>query len=146
MIRNTQLSIILIASIFFGAALLLFVPVLIFSTWNNYSLVFGVIHPPKLVNGLIYAAPLYVATIYLLNRVARNRLLTSVIIAILTAVSLSYFMLQEFSQAGQLLLFSTSRVSLLLPFFVLLPFIIFMGRKQITDQSEQDGAHQPATR
>ena len=107
---------------------------------------FGVIHPSKLLNGLIYAAPLYWATIYLITKVARTRLLISVIMAILAAVSLSYFMLQEFSPAGKLLLFSTSRFSLLLPFFVLIPLIIFKGRKQVADQSEQVGAHQPATR
>ena len=143
MIRNTQLSIILIVSLFFGVALLLFVPALIFSTWNNYPLVFGVIDPAKVLVGLIYAAPLYCATIFLITRVARDRLLASMITAILAAVSLSYFMLQEFSPAGKLLLFSTSRFSLLLPFFVLIPLIIFMGRKQITDQSEQDSAPNP---
>jgi len=143
MIRNTQLSIILIVSLFFGVVLLLFVPTLIFSTWNNYPLVFGVIHPPKLLNGLIYAAPLYWATIYLIAKVARTRLLISVIIATLTAVSLSYFMLQEFSPAGKLLLFSTSRFSLLLPFFVLISLIIFKGRKQVADQSEQGSAPNP---
>ena len=143
MIRNTQLSIILIVSLFFGVALLLFVPALIFSTWNNYPLVFGVIDPAKVLVGFIYAAPLYCTTIFLITRVARDRLLASMITAILAAVSLSYFMLQEFSPAGKLLLFSTSRFSLLLPFFVLIPLIIFMGRKQITDQSEQDSAPNP---
>lgn len=133
-----------IAAVVLGA-ILIFVGRGLFNLSSGpYSQILGVIHPPALIWGLIFALPLFLTTGFLAPKVPLHLLVISLGIAGTLAICLSYLLTQEFTSDGSLKVFSSQRLSELIPFFIL-PFLLLVYRKlrRETNEGEQGVDRKP---
>ncbi|MCF6312469.1 MAG: hypothetical protein L3J39_08455 [Verrucomicrobiales bacterium] len=138
-IGNARTFVLLVASVAVGAVIVVLARGFISPMSIRYSLIFGVIHPPELVWGFVFASPLLATTIYLIPKTHHYTLLISVAVAGLVAICLSYLLTQEFSPSGKMILFSTQRLSGLIPFLIPPILLILLNRfRQGASEGEQN--------
>jgi len=138
---NARTLVLLVASVAVGFVIVVLARGFISPMSIRYSLIFGVIHPPELVLGFVFASPLLATTIYLMPKVHHYTLLISVTVAGLVAICLSYLITQEFSPDGKLILFSTQRLSGLIPFLIPPLLLILLNNfKQGPSENPKDNS------